>query len=111
MAIRFPLLALVSATGWLGCSVPVDSPQARQMQMYGLVQKFDRFDYDGDGFLTRAELQEGVAESGSLNLTEEEWQRVMKAYDTNRDGRISRREAQTGADRGPGILGVPERGR
>lgn len=107
--IRYSVLGVVSATGWLGCSMPVDSPQARQLQMYGLVQKFDRFDYDGDDLLTRAELKEGVAESGSLKLSDEELDRVMKAYDTNRDGRISRREAQAGADRGPGILAAPGR--
>lgn len=104
MAIRFSILAVLSASGWVGCSVPADSPQSRQLQMYGLVQKFDRFDYDGDGYLTRSEMKEGSAEAGSVSLAEEDWGRVMKAYDTNRDGRISRREAQTGAERGPGIF-------
>jgi len=87
------------------CATPrQDTRQARQAQMYGLVQKFDRFDYNGDGYLTRAEIVAGVREAGTIELTEAEFTKLMKAYDTNHDGRISQREAQRGAERGPGIF-------
>ena len=72
--------------------------------MYGLLQKFDRFDYDGDGYLTRGELKEGVRESSSLQLSDAELDQVMRAYDANRDRRISHHEAQQAAQRGPGIF-------
>ncbi len=100
-----PVFAMGTLSVLGSCTVTrQDSPEARQAQMFGLVQKFDRFDYNGDGYLTRSEMMEGVKESGNIRLTEDEWTKVMQAYDTNRDGRISQREAQWGADRGPGIF-------
>ena len=72
--------------------------------MYGLVQKFDRFDENGDGYLTRKELARGAAQSG-LNLTSAKLNQVMKGYDKNGDKRISQHEAQHGADQGPDIFG------
>jgi Ca2+-binding EF-hand superfamily protein len=87
------------------CAPSPDTAAARQRQMYGLVQKFDRFDGNGDGYLTRDELVRGVNGGGSLHLTEEEIDRVMRAYDLNGDERISQRESQRAADRGPEIFG------
>jgi hypothetical protein len=87
-----------------GCTPAVDQPAARHRQMYGLVQKFDRFDDNGDGYLTRKELAQGAAASG-MPLTSEKLDRVMKGYDKNGDKRISQREAQHGADVGPDIFG------
>ena len=72
--------------------------------MYGLVQKFDRFDENGDGYLTSKELARGAAQSG-LHLTPVQLDQVMKGYDKNGDKRISQHEAQRGADHGPDIFG------
>lgn len=88
-----------------GCAPSPEAPTSRQLQMYGLIQKFDRYDENGDGCLTREELARGVRDAGTLELTPAELDRVMKAYDVNGDGRISQQEAQRGAERGPGIFG------
>ncbi len=98
----FTPLALALA----GCTPMAEQPAARHRQMYGLVQKFDRFDDNGDGYLTRKELAQGSAASG-LKLTREKLDRVMKGYDKNGDQRISQVEAQQGADVGPDIF-APE---
>jgi hypothetical protein len=74
-------------------------------KMFGLLEKFDRFDYNGDGYLTRKELEDGVREKDIVKLTPEQYGKVMKAYDTNRDARISLHEAEIGARRGPEIFG------
>ena len=88
----------------VGCAPAPYQPSVRQRQMIGLVQKFDRFDHDGDGYLTRKELDDGLRAEGSLILSPAELDRVMKAYDTNHDGRISHAEAQIGASLGPIIF-------
>ena len=72
--------------------------------MFGLLEKFDRFDYNGDGYLTRKELEDGIREKGTVHLTQEQYDKVMKAYDTNLDSRITLREAEVGAHRGPVIF-------
>lgn len=73
-------------------------------KMFGLLEKFDRFDYNGDGYLTRKELENGIRDKGTVHLTAEQYDKVMKAYDTNRDSRISLHEAEVGAKRGPEIF-------
>lgn len=73
-------------------------------KMFGLLEKFDRFDYNGDGYLTRKELESGIREKATVQLTPEEYDKVMKAYDTNRDSRISLHEAEVGAKKGPVIF-------
>ena len=88
----------------IGCAPRPDPLAERHRQMIGLVQKFDRFDYNGDGYLTRQEIANGLREEGTLSLTPAELDRVMVAYDLNHDHRISRHEAQLGADRGPIIF-------
>lgn len=88
-----------------GCAPAPDAPASRQLQMYGLIQKFDRYDENGDGYLTREELARGVRRTRTFKLTSAEFDRVMKAYDVNGDDRISQQEAQRGAVRGPEIFG------
>ena len=63
--------------------------------MIGLLQKFDRWDDDGNGQLDRQELAEGLAGSGHSPDA------VMEFYDTNRDGKISLKEAQNAYSRAP----------
>ncbi len=62
-------------------------------QMIGLMEKFDRWDYDGSSRLNAKELKE--AEELSGYRAEE----IIDFYDTNRDGQISLREAQEGISR------------
>ena len=72
--------------------------------MFGLLEKFDRFDENGDGYLNRRELEEGVNSLGPDRLTKEQYDRVMTVYDTNQDHRISLKEAQTATANGPVIF-------
>lgn len=63
--------------------------------MIGVLQKFDRWDDDGNGQLDRMELADGLAGSGHSPDA------VMEFYDSNRDGLISLKEAQKAYDRAP----------
>ena len=69
--------------------------------MVGLLEKFDRFDYNGDGYLTRKEIQQGIEETGVEGISDEEINRAFAFYDQNGDGRISLAEANAGLVRGP----------
>ncbi len=68
-----------------------------QRQMVGLLEKFDRWDYNGDGYLSKKEISQGIAslkgKPQQVNYTAAE---VMEFYDTNKDGKISLSEAQAG---------------
>jgi hypothetical protein len=61
--------------------------------MIGLLEKFDRWDYNGDGELNLDELVTG------LKGTDFKPDRVIDFYDTNGNRRISLREAQEGYQR------------
>ncbi len=61
--------------------------------MIGLLEKFDRWDEDGDGNLTASELKPAEAMSGYPTA------RILEFYDTNHSGGISLREAQAGFKR------------
>lgn len=87
-----------------GPATPARDARSDRYKMFGLLEKFDRFDYNGDGYLTRKELEDGIREKAIVHLTPEEYTKVMKAYDTNRDSRISLHEAEIGAKRGPEIF-------
>lgn len=69
------------------------APHPVKRQMVGLLEKFDRWDYNGDGHLTASELNEAERLSG-LPVDE-----IIAFYDTDEDGRISFREAQSGLSR------------
>lgn len=88
MCLGLPLLA---ACGTGADVVPAKS--ATERQIIGLIEKFDRWDYNGDGFLELSELGETQARTGNSP------QQVMDFYDVNRDGRISLAEAQGGKKR------------
>ena len=93
-----PLLAMA------GCewSNP-HSEAAHGRKLMGLQEKFDRFDYNGDGKLSRAEIEQGIEESGVTGVSEEELDAMMKHYDVNGDGHISRWESERAID-----LPIPE---
>lgn len=76
---------------------------AHGRKMMGLLEKFDRFDYDGDGSLTRKEIDLGIKEAAAVQLEPSEIDAMMKHYDVNKDGKITRWEAERVID-----LPVPE---
>ena len=70
------------------------TPKSRvERQMVGLVQKFDRWDYNGDGKLTAKELNPAVAARGHSA------REILDFYDEKKDGAITLREAQGGFER------------
>lgn len=79
------------------------SEAAHGRKMMGLLGKFDRFDYDGNGSLTRKEIDLGIKEAAAVQIGSEEIDAMMKHYDVNKDGNITRWEAERVID-----LPVPE---
>ena len=72
--------------------------------MMGMLEKFDRFDYDGNGSLTRKEIDLGLKEAAVVQLEPAEIDAMMKHYDVNKDGKITRWEAERVID-----LPIPEK--
>lgn len=68
--------------------------------MIGLLQKFDRWDDDGDGELDSGELNHGIdslrGKPQQVSYTSVE---VLAFYDTDHNGKISLGEAQAGYSR------------
>lgn len=50
---------------------------------------FDKFDSDGDGFITAKEFHRAMAELGDVHYTESMAQAVINQKDGNADGRLS----------------------
>ncbi|MEE1757087.1 EF-hand domain-containing protein [Streptomyces sp. SP18CS02] len=50
---------------------------------------FERFDVDGDGFITAAEYKSVMAQLGDFNVTETVAQAVINSKDGNGDGLLS----------------------
>jgi Ca2+-binding EF-hand superfamily protein len=69
------------------------APHPVKRQMVGLLEKFDRWDYNGDGSLSLSELNDAERLSG-VPAAE-----IVSFYDTDKDGKISFREAQSGMSR------------
>jgi hypothetical protein len=72
---------------------PITPATPVERQMIGLLEKFDRWDLNGDGYLTKPEL--GKTEQ----LTGHSPDKVIAFYDTDGDGRISLKEGQKGLSR------------
>lgn len=89
--LSLPLFAVCvscsSAPGPITPTTPVER------QMIGLLQKFDRWDENGDGELTEIELKP------TEQVTGQPASKVISFYDTDGDGRISLKEAQQGLSR------------
>lgn len=81
------ILAFCSCTQGPG---PITPQTAVERQMIGLLEKFDRWDEDGDGKLRASELKEAQKRSGHHPA------RIIEFYDTDGDQAISLREAQAG---------------
>jgi hypothetical protein len=96
-----PLLAVAScAPGGIGSPNVNDAPPIHR-KMLLLVEKFDAFDENGDGAISRAELEKAVNIMGPKPLTKEQYDRAMLVYDTDGDRQISRAEAKAAAAHGP----------
>jgi hypothetical protein len=96
MNIHPPLLPIALFLFLAGCTSPQSDriPESRiERQMVGLLEKFDRWDYNGDGKLTLDELDEASKISG---IPAED---ILKFYDTDQDGAITLREAQAAYNR------------
>ncbi len=76
--------------GIVGCG---PSPGPVKRKMIGLIEKFDRWDYNGDGLLEKSELKDAQIVSGVDEDT------IIKFYDTDADGKISRLETQKAPER------------
>lgn len=96
--ILLPALAFsASCSSGLGPVVP-KTPVERQM--IGLLEKFDRWDDDGDGNLDRTEVANGIASlKGKPQEVSYTAAQVMEFYDTNGDKKISLAEGQAGYGR------------
>ena len=79
------LVPLMAACGY--DPGPVVPETQVERQMIGLLEKFDRFDYNGDGSLDLDELKEASESSGHSP------RKIMDFYDTSGNNRISLREA------------------
>ena len=88
--ILIPVILCGACSSGLG---PVVPETAVERQMIGLLEKFDRWDDNGDGELDRNELAMG------LEGTDYSPERTIDFYDTDGNRRISLREAQAGYSR------------
>lgn len=86
----FVFLALAACSPGPGPFTPATRVER---QMVGLVQKFDRWDDNGDGKLKASELKQAQSISGRTPLE------ILDFYDTDKDGAISLKEAQAGFSR------------
>jgi Ca2+-binding EF-hand superfamily protein len=95
--IPFCILLCASCSSGLGPVVPKTKVER---QMIGLLEKFDRWDYNGDGYLDKKELTDGInglkGKPQQVSYTADE---VIDFYDTNRDRKVSMMEAQAGYKR------------
>ncbi len=85
------LLSLPLLVACTSCSTTPATPVERQM--LGLLEKFDRWDENGDGELTEIELKP------TEQVTGRPAREVISFYDTSGDGQISLKEAQKGLSR------------
>lgn len=79
------------------CAEQPDDPKVVDRKMIGLQQKFDLLDTNGDGYLTKPEIIAGYDQLGVVNQSPETADAIIKFYDFDKDGKISLREAQSGA--------------
>ena len=64
-------------------------------------QRVDRYDDNGDGFLSRSEVSNGFANDGIEEVDSKSVDLIFAFYDTNKDKRISLAEVNAGYDSGP----------
>lgn len=84
------VLAMASCSSAPGPVVPETKVER---QMIGLLEKFDRWDLNGDGQLDANELK------AAQKVTGHSPQEILDFYDVDRSGGVSLREAQRGFKR------------
>jgi Ca2+-binding EF-hand superfamily protein len=65
----------------------------QERKVIALLEKFDRFDDNGNGQLTRSEIVNGIKFEGISGVDNAEIDRLFGTYDSNRNGSISLPEA------------------
>ena len=91
------ILGMISCASGLG---PVTPQTPVERQMLGLLQKFDRWDDDGDGELDSSEINQGIQSAkGKPQQVNYTAAGVIKFYDTNHNDKVSLAEAQAGYSR------------
>jgi len=94
------LLGLSLAIASASCSSgpgPVIPETRTERQMIGLLEKFDRWDDDGDGALTEKELNHGINRfKDTPTRVDYTGKEIIDFYDTNKNGKVTLREAQVG---------------
>ncbi len=96
----FSVAACVSDPG------PVTPENRTERQMLGLLEKFDRWDDDGDGELTAKEVDHGINRfKGTPMKVNYTGKQVVGFYDTDHSGAVSLREAQAGYHRADEVEG------
>lgn len=70
------------------------SEAAHGRKMMALLEKFDRYDYNADQHLTRAEIELGIKETDVQGVGAMEMDAMMEHYDVNKDRKVSRWEAE-----------------
>jgi hypothetical protein len=99
MIIRILLPAMLCAACSPGLG-PVVPKTAVERQMIGLLQKFDRWDDDGDGLLDSGEITQGIDSlKGKPQQVTYTAADIIGFYDTNHDRKVSMMEAQAGYKR------------
>jgi hypothetical protein len=89
---------------------PVTPENQTERQMLGLLEKFDRWDDDGNGELTAKEVDHGINRfKGTPMTVHYTGKQVVDFYDANRNGTVSLREAQAGYHRADEVEGRLQR--
>ena len=90
----FATFLLAACASGPGSAIPENNSEK---QMLGLMEKFDRWDYNGNGLLSSKEINDGLntlkGTSRAVKFTAKE---VVEFYDRNGDKAVSLREAQAG---------------
>lgn len=89
--------AFLLPLAFVACAENPEDPKVIDRKMIGLQQKFDLIDTNGDGYLTKPEIIAGYDQLGVVNQTPETADAIIRFYDFNKDGKVSLREAQSGA--------------
>ncbi len=96
----FSIVGCISGPG------PVIPENRTERQMLGLLEKFDRWDDDGNGELTVQEVDHGINRlKGTPMKVNYTGKQVIKFYDSNRNSTVSLREAQAGYRRADEVEG------
>jgi Ca2+-binding EF-hand superfamily protein len=81
-----------------------------ERKLIGFQEKYDRFDDNGDGYLTRSEVTAGIINEQIDGVTADDVPKIFAFYDTNGDGRISLAEINAGYAAGPDAALRAQRG-